>query len=191
MNLTPQVLQQLHLHKPPQWLDAAHLTGAPAGAWRSWLQEQGSLTLRLKSHAKQSFNVRVLSEGITPIQQPERDWLGCNHQRIWVRQVLLEVDGQPWVFARSLLPLDDRGILRRRVTQVGNQALGHVLFSDPLIQRGALKFCAPGQLPLNSLWGRASIFYGQQLRLLVAEHFLQPMADQLGLAGKQRYDINT
>mgnify|MGYP001944787497 CR=1 FL=1 len=174
--------------QPPEtalinWLPSAHLTGAPAGAWRSWLQEKGSLTLRLKSHAKQGFQVRVLSEEVTSAQVNEQQLLGSLKPRAWVRQVLLEVDGEPWVFARSVLPLDARGILRRRLTQVGNNALGHVLFSDPLIKRGSFVFCAPNQLSTPSLWGRASCFYGQNLRLLVAEHFLHPMAKQLALSG--------
>jgi len=174
--------------QPPEtafinWLPSAHLTGAPAGAWRSWLQEKGSLTLRLKSHAKQDFKVRVLSEEVTTAHEHEVDLLGCLKQRVWVRQVFLEVDGDPWVFARSVMPLDARGLLRHRLTQVGNRALGHVLFSDPLIKRGPFVFCAPNQLSLPSLWGRASCFSGQNVRLLVAEHFLQPMAKQLALSG--------
>lgn len=165
------------------WLPSAHLTAAPAGAWRSWLQEKGSLTLRLKSHAKHEFQVKVLSEEVTTPLANEQALLGCMNQRAWVRQVLLEVDGEPWVFARSVLPLDTRGILHRRLTQVGTNALGHVLFSDPLIKRGSFVFCAPNQLSLPSLWGRASCFYAKNLRLLVAEHFLHPMAKQLLLPG--------
>lgn len=165
------------------WQPSAHLTGAPAGAWRSWLQEKGSLTLRLKSHAKQSFRVRVLSEAVLCPHNNELSLLGCIKQRAWVRQVLLEVDDEPWVFARSVLPLDSQGILQRRLTQVGNNALGHILFNNPLIKREALVFCAPNQLSVPSLWGRASCFSDQHLRLLVAEHFLHPMARQLLLSG--------
>ena len=165
------------------WLPCAHLTGAPAGVWRSWLKEKGSLTLRLKSHAQLNFKVRVLSEEVTRAHPEERILLGCLPQRFWVRQVFLEVDGKPWVFARSVLPLDTRGVLHSRFTQVGNKALGQVLFSDPLIRRGSFVFCAPNQLSLPSLWGRASCFYSHNLRLLVAEHFLHPMAKQLLLSG--------
>lgn len=165
------------------WLPSAHLTGAPAGAWRSWLQEKGSLTLRLKSQAQQGFHVRVLSEEVTAAHPHEINLLGCLKQRAWVRQVLLEVDGEPWVFARSVMPLDGRSILIRRLTQVGNNALGHVLFSNPLIKRGPFVFCAPNQLSTPSLWGRASCFYSKNLRLLVAEHFLHPMAKRLVLSG--------
>ncbi|WP_150112023.1 chorismate--pyruvate lyase family protein [Marinospirillum insulare] len=167
------------------WLPAAHLTGAPAGAWRSWLQEKGSLTLRLKSHAQQDFKVSVLSEKVILAPANEVALLGCIKQRAWVREVLLEVDGEPWVFARSVLPLNTQGGLRRRLTQVGNTALGQVLFSDPLIKRGPFVFCAPNQLSTPSLWGRASCFYAKNLRLLVAEHFLHPMAKQLALSGAQ------
>lgn len=175
-------------HSPPKsatinWLPSVHLTGAPAGAWRSWLQEKGSLTLRLKNHAQHSFKVRVLSEQLTTALPNEMALLGCIKQRSWVRQVVLEVDGKPWVFARSVMPLDSRGLAYRRLLQVGDKALGQVLFNDPLIKRGPFVFCVPNQLSLPSLWGRASCFSGQNLRLLVAEHFLHPMAKQLLLSG--------
>lgn len=181
MPVTPSHLQQLNHQPAPVWHKAAHLTGAPPGLWRSWLKEQGSLTRRLQDQAHTSFKVQILNQGILPIQETERQWLGVSHQRIWVRQVLLEVDGQPWVFARSLLPLDSRGSLLRRLTQVGNQALGQLLFANPHIQRGDLQFCAPNQLPFSSLWGRASCFYTDSLRLLVAEHYLPAMATRLKL----------
>lgn len=183
LNLATISATQLPSTAAVHWLPSAHLTGAPAGAWRSWLQEQGSLTLRLKRHAQQGFQVRVLSETVAKVQANERALLGGLHQQAWVRHVLLEVDGKPWVFARSVLPLDARGRLQRRLMQVGNNALGDILFSNPLIKRGPLVFCAPNQLSLPSLWGRASCFSGQNLRLLVAEHFLHPMAKQLFLYG--------
>lgn len=183
INLGKNPVNNLPSTAAVNWLPCAHLTGAPAGAWRSWLQEKGSLTLRLKSHAKQSFQVRVLSETVAKVQANERALLGGLQQQAWVRQVFLEVDGEPWVFARSVLPLDARGRLQRRLMQVGNNALGHILFSNPLIKRGPLVFCVPNQLSLPSLWGRASCFSGPNLRLLVAEHFLHPMAEQLFLSG--------
>lgn len=173
--------QQLHLATPSRWHPAAVLTAAPSGDWRSWLQERGSLTRRLQACARQDFQVRVLQEGVAPVHPAEAALLGGVHRRIWVRQVLLEVDGQPWVFARSLLPLDERSGLLRPVLQVGNRALGQLLFSNPQVRRGPLVFCAPDQLPFPSLWGRASCFHGQQLQLLVAEHFLPAMAATLNL----------
>ena len=163
------------------WQPSAFLTGAPAGAWRSWLQERGSLTRRLQEQAQLSFRVRVLSQGIQPLQEVERQWLQVEHRRIWVRQVVLEVDHQPWVFARSLLPLDQRNRLVQRLMTVGNQALGQLLFSNPGVRRGSLRFCAPASLPFPSLWGRASCFQTSALRLLVAEHYLPPMAAALQL----------
>lgn len=163
------------------WQRSLQLAAAPSGDWRSWLNEPGSLTLRLQSHASQSFSVRILSEGVQPISREERSLLNTRTPRIWVRQVLLEVDGEPWVFARSLLPLNKQGQLIHRLTHLGNQPLGHLLFKDPTIQRGDFLFCRPHRLPFASLWGRASCFESEDLRLLVAEHFLPPMAQKLGL----------
>lgn len=181
MAVTEEHLVHLEHWPAPKWQPAAFLAGAPSGPWRSWLQETGSLTRRLQGQANRHFRVRVLKQGIAPIQEAERQWLQVGQQRIWVRQVLLEVDDQPWVFARSLLPLDSRGSLLRRLTHLGDQALGHLLFANPQVQRGQLQFCAPGQLPFESLWGRASCFQAGSLRLLVAEHYLPAMANHLQL----------
>lgn len=181
MPVTNEHLQRLHRCPAPRWHQAVHLTGAPSGSWRSWLQEEGSLTRRLQNQARSSFQVRILSQGILPLQPTEKQQLAIAHQRVWVRQVLLEVDGQPWVFARSLLPLDQHGSLQRRLRQLGRQALGQLLFANPHIHRGPLEFCAPNQLPFPSLWGRASCFAADGLRLRVAEHYLPAMAQQLNL----------
>ncbi|WP_114416985.1 chorismate--pyruvate lyase family protein [Marinospirillum perlucidum] len=187
MQVTDRHLRALDSWPAPAWQPAAFLAAAPSGDWRSWLQEEGSLTRRLQQQAHTSFRVRVLNEGLLPINQHEAAWLASQHRRIWVRQVLLEVDGEPWVFARSLLPLDSRGSLLRRLKNTGNKALGHLLFTHPHIQRGPLHFCAPGQLPFASYWGRASCFNKASLRLLVAEHFLPAMQARLQLPTRGIY----
>lgn len=166
----------------PAWLPAPVLAGVPAGAWRSWLQEKGSLTARLKRHATRRFAVRVLQDQLRQVPLLERQLAAQPHPLMRVREVLLLVDDEPWVFARSLLPRNLRGNLQPRLSQLGNQALGQVLFGHLGMQRGPLFFCRAGQLPFASLWGRASRFQQGSQKLLVTEHFLPVMAERLGLA---------
>lgn len=163
------------------WLSNITQLGKLHPSWASWLLEEGSLTLRLKSHAKQSFAVKVLLEEETQPTPDELNLLGISSQTCWVRQVYLEIDNQPWVFARSVMPLASLSPTAKQLIQVGNQALGHLLFANPKVKRGKLFFCQPKQLNLPSLWGRASCFSGNAGQILVTEHFLHPMANQLNL----------
>lgn len=168
------------------WLNTIQQLGEINSQWASWLQEEASLTLRLKSHVKHSFNVRVLHEEKSLPTFSERQLLGVTEQECWIRQVYLEVDNQPWVFARSVMPMAKLSANAKQLIQVGNQALGHLLFANPQIQRGKLVFCRPQKLSLPTLWGRASCFSSKQnteaeKQILVTEHFLQPMATQLNL----------
>lgn len=166
-----------------QWQSVCHLTGAPAGAWQSWLQEPHSLTVRLQAQAQHSFAVRVLNEAVLKPHEHEAELLDSHVSKAWVREVLLEVDEQPWVFARSVVPLNSSSTWLPKVLNLGTQPLGQLLFRDARVIRGELVFCAPNQLSTPSLWGRASCFSMPELKVLVAEHFLAPMAQRLNLTG--------
>ncbi|WP_416885331.1 chorismate--pyruvate lyase family protein [Marinospirillum sp.] len=182
LHLSTLQCQALEKAMPVRWQPNLALVHAPAGAWRSWLQERGSLTQRLQQQARSSFHVELLQQRLVHLRTQELAQLGWSRQPVLVRQVLLHVDQQPWVYARSLLPLVTSAPLYRRVRHLGNQALGQLLFSSADLQRGTFSYCAPHQLAFPSLWGRQSVFYQQQACVLVAEHFLPPMARALNLA---------
>lgn len=164
-----------------RWQPHPQLVGAPAGGWRDWLTARGSLTKKLSLAAQQPITVEVLNQGVGQISRIESRWLQQSRGRVSIRHVMLCVNGEPWVFARSLLPLSQRHPLYRAWQGLGRQALGHVLFNLPGVTRGALYHCRPAQLPLTSLWGRASCFSYQGAPLWVCEHFLPAMARCLDL----------
>lgn len=164
-----------------QWLNSFNQLGLTSHEWKSWLEEEGSLTLRLKSQANEGFKVRILSEEQAQPTQAEAKLLNLGKQNCWVRQVYLEVDNQPWVFARSVMPLANSNAASSQLTKIGSQPLGHLLFSNPQVKRTPLVFCKPKQLAMPSLWGRASCFVSQDINILVTEHFLHPMAQRLDL----------
>ena len=65
----------------------------------------------------------------------------------WIREVQLLGDGQPWVFARTLIPADTLRGRGRRLTRLGTRPLGEVLFTDPGVRRGPVNACISGRSP--------------------------------------------
>jgi chorismate--pyruvate lyase len=113
----------------------------------------------------------------------ERHILGlADRQQALVREVLLRGAGQPWVFARSVIPLTTLSGRLRKLRQLDNQPLGALLFNDPTMTREAVEVACVNadnnQLPCRSLgdespvWGRRSVFRLDKKPLLVAEFFL-------------------
>ena len=102
-----------------------------------------------------------------------------------VRQVRLLCDGNPWVYARTVIPVTSlRGKLQR-LAGLGTRPLGGVLFADPGMRRGIVELAEllPGhavyaaatghmrQRPA-AIWGRRSVFRMSGKPLLVSEIFL-------------------
>ena len=99
-----------------------------------------------------------------------------------VREVVLRCFGEPWVYARSVMPATALAGKLRRLRRLQNQSLGALLFKHPQLVREAFEVTL---LPAASCyvhstirqnqpaWARRSCFrlYGQ--RLLVSEVFLE------------------
>ena len=102
-----------------------------------------------------------------------------------IRQVLLLCGKQPWVYARTVIPVSSlRGKLQQ-LTGLGTRPLGGVLFADPGMRRGTVELAEifPGQAVFAaatahtrhqpaSIWGRRSVFWLSSKPLLVSEIFL-------------------
>lgn len=157
--------------------------------WCSWLFDEKSLTRRLQQHCRGTFSVQILSEEVCQPQANEARRLGMA-QRHWarIRQVLLLCDDQPWVAARTIIPLSTlRGPLRR-LRYLKNRPLGAFLFAHPDLQRGEIEVAqlAPTTPPLNLLfgddsnttempWARRSLFRLRNRPVLVSEIFLEAL----------------
>lgn len=102
-----------------------------------------------------------------------------------VREVELCCGESPWVYARSLIPLQSLQGAGRRLKFLGTRPLGSLLFSDPKATRGPMEFAC--LLPGHSLyeralarrperpellWGRRTLFLFAGKPLLVNEVFL-------------------
>lgn len=107
------------------------------------------------------------------------------YRRVWQREVLLLCDEQPWVYARTVIPVTTLMGSARRLLRLNNRPLGAILFSDATVVRGQLQifsldphhwlYMQSSKFSLsmpNNLWGRRSLFWMNKRPLLVAEVFL-------------------
>jgi chorismate--pyruvate lyase len=155
-------------------------------AFIPWLQHRGSLTAQIQARGR--FKVILLRQGLARPTRDEAALLGITTQQIaWIREVALYCDGQPVVFAHTVLPYQPRGPLTGWLARLGDRSLGALLFSHPGFVRGELasRRLDPRHVlfrrateamqitaarPKN-LWARRSLFsYGRQA-VLVSEIF--------------------
>lgn len=158
---------------PRHWLPPArHWQLAPPAAARGWLRETGSLTARLVRAAHGDFRVELLDQywGRPAPEEARRMRLSPGRYAL-IREVVLLGHGQPWVRARSVLPVDSLIGPGRRLRRLGNRSLGHLLFRDPTLRRGPIEIARLAQ-PEGLVYARRShlVFHGRPV--LVAECFL-------------------
>lgn len=150
-----------------------------------WLMDRASLTHRVRQACGGTFRVEVLQQGW---QRPEREERAALRMRrntlALVREVRLLCDQQAWVFARTVVPLRTLSGAQRRLSELGSQPLGALLFTDRSLQRGELELArmVPGQRLFEAatagaarpetVWGRRSVFHVGGKPLLVQEVFL-------------------
>lgn len=177
------------------WQPHARAVRAPA-AMHDWLVTPGSLTARLVA-ASAAFRVRRLHQRGAVCLADEAQAIGlARPQRVWEREVLLECDGKPVVFAHTVVPQDADASDWPLFSALGERSLGSTLFYDPLVRRGGLEFARLGaghplvRRALAALGARhdPSIYYARrclyrrrQGLLLVTEVFL-PAVLKLGAA---------
>ncbi len=148
---------------------------------RQWLRHTGSLSHRLERQPGR-FRVRLLRQALERPQAEEARFLALRPgQWAWIRESLLEVDGVPWVFARSIIPVGSRRGPLRRLPRLGHQPLGELLFGEGG-HRQSLEICplrpddpllqGMPEPPRAGVWSRRSGFRRHGRRLLVLEAFL-------------------
>ena len=85
------------------WRPHAHALRAPQ-AMHDWLVTPGSLTARLVA-SSDAFRVRRLHQRRAVCLVDEAGAIGlARPQKAWEREVLLECDGRPVVFAHTVVP---------------------------------------------------------------------------------------
>lgn len=154
--------------------------------FRGWLANQGSLTRKLRQRC-QGFSVRPVRVGFMRPNPDETSLLQLqSHELAYVREVVLNCNGHPAVFAHSVVSPDALRGPWAAVTRLGSRPLGEALFSNPRVVRGRLQYrridarhallrqaVRAGMVPEGkTLWARRSLFTLQGHPLMVTEVFL-------------------
>ncbi|MFT6791095.1 MAG: chorismate--pyruvate lyase [Cellvibrionaceae bacterium] len=170
------------------WRSPDRISSLPASPFRDWLLSEDSLTERLKRHGE-LFEVKLLGEKIL---QPEKgEYIASGKpEPIWIREVLLCLDGAPWVFARTLIPNTLMMDLNTGLKSLGSRPLGELLYSDRAFLLGNIELSCfdhrhkivklaafLSQKTDHPLWGRRRYFNYKSQVLIVAEIFL-PLAER-------------
>lgn len=162
---------------------------------RDWLRAPGSLSRRL-AQLGQKFEVQILRQGTAPLRAPELQALGLpRHGCTFVREVILRVDGQALVWARSSLHASALAGPWRALKGLGSKPLANLLYADPRVKRSELSpkriarhghtrrqmqrqwLAATGSLPsAQMLWSRNSVFRRGGSELRVMELFVPDLA---------------
>lgn len=121
-----------------------------------------------------------------------------------MREVLLRVDGQPLIWARSVAPRSSLAGPWRALLGLGTRPLADLLFKDPRVTRTPLQverlshgsplrsrmrrqwIDANGHKPPHGMvWARSSIFHKRGIPLRVMEVFAPGLARRKPPMGKQ------
>ncbi|MBR9729301.1 chorismate--pyruvate lyase family protein [Shewanella intestini] len=164
-----------------QWFSPQNSHNLPNMPLRDWLLDENSLTTKLRNHC-QKFDVTVLGEHLHAPLEGECEQSSTS---MWIREVLLSLDGTPWVFARTLIP---QAILDNPLytfATLGTRPLGELLFNSNEIRPGNIEvaqFETCGKLAslalsleqpvTDTLWGRRRYFELADEQIIVSEIFL-------------------
>ena len=135
----------------------------------SWLTESGSITSRIKSFS--NFRLKLLRDGPGKLDASEDDLIITNYKENNIREVVLYSDEEPFIYAKSILPLET---IRLGLGALGNlkeNPLGDILFSNPQIKKKYMLF-AKFELNKRIFYGRKGIYTVKGYPFSVCEIFL-------------------
>ncbi|MGO1296115.1 MAG: chorismate--pyruvate lyase family protein [Vibrio sp.] len=143
----------------------------PSTASSAWLQEVGSLSQRLAQSCHQ-LKVKVINnQPVAPDCFMPIEYQGLPCEAFWVRDVMLYGDEQPWVVARTLMPLSMIDNASFNLAQLGDKPLGLTVFDSSHARRDQLEaaYCPE---PHTGLLARRSRLWSGEHAMLVSEIFL-------------------
>ncbi|MGN6667220.1 MAG: chorismate--pyruvate lyase family protein [Trinickia sp.] len=104
---------------------------------KDWLTRGGSLTAHLR--ALGNVRVRVTREAVDCAWPDECAALRiAARTRVWVREVVLEVDGVPFVAAHSIAPLAASRSVWQAMRRLSTRPLAELLYADSTVARSVL-----------------------------------------------------
>lgn len=168
----------------PLWQPVDRHTHAslPPGT-RRWLTDNASLTGLLIASGRGEFRVQRLFQGWeTPLPSERRLLELPQRQLSLVREVVLLLDDNPVVFARSIFPFSSLVGELAHLRRLQSRSLGAILFRHPGMHRHPFELALmPGgsdYLPMlfrqnPPAWGRRCRFETGGKKLMVSEVFLE------------------
>lgn len=143
------------------------LTMMPAEL-KPWLLAQGSLTRQLTQLAGGQFRVEPLRQCFDRIYLHESQLMQTQFdQQAWVREVYLYgCEAEPWVKARSIIPVQSLKGQGLRLRYLKNRSLGSLLFAR------TTPHCIRQVALLPEGWTRRSLYLWHERPLIVQETFL-------------------
>lgn len=165
----------------PRWFDSRqHWRPSPPPKLRRWLLAEGSLTRHLVRASGGDFRVERISQDWRRPTLSEARLLGIDPQRYaLIREVILWGRGEPWVYARSVIPFASVQGELRRLRKLRNSSLGALLFRHPHLTRTPFEIARvdadllpPALCGNTAAWARRSRFAIRNQRLIVGEIFL-------------------
>lgn len=149
-----------------------------------WMSEYGSMTEKLILAGEVPLQLRVQAASHQRLNREEHQFLDIPYrQRAYVREVIILVDGQPWVFGRTIIPQATLNGTGGRLKLLGERPLGKLLFGNkhnPRLLMEVAKITPAHFLYPESetkgtaepLWARRSLFSFEDSPLMVQEVFL-------------------
>ncbi|TXI23194.1 MAG: chorismate lyase [Nitrosomonas sp.] len=109
------------------------VSASPTLRW--WLLNQHSLTDLIKQRCNQ-FRVEPTFQALARACHDELSVIGLHRNELaLIREVYLYCGDRPVVFAHSVIARNHLQGVWRGLSRLGNQSLGSLLFSNPLIKR--------------------------------------------------------
>jgi chorismate--pyruvate lyase len=104
---------------------------------KDWLTRRGSLTRHLGRLGR--VQVQVTRECVAQAWPDEAACLGLHARApVWLREVILSVDGVACVAAHSIAPLGASAGVWRAMRALGTRPLAELLYTDPTVRRSGL-----------------------------------------------------
>ncbi|WP_191832778.1 chorismate--pyruvate lyase family protein [Pseudomonas fluorescens] len=186
-----------HLHSRWSHQPATSLTPCE----QYWLFAPGSLTRKLKDLG--TYSIELISQYETQAGADDANALNIALQTpIWVREVLMRVDGQPCVTARSIAPSSALQHDWAVLANYGGHPLGNILYQDPAITRHPFEWASlASEDPLSALsypfrsgkrlLARRSRFIRLRSSLVISECFLPAFWAACASYGDEHSDVES
>lgn len=154
-----------------KWLNAKELSdGLTKKNILDWLEEEGSITARISSHAE--FKLEILNDDIGVAEDEEYIALEIPSEEVRIREVVLYGDLVPLVYARSIIPELTASKGYPGLGTIGSKPLGDLLFQSELFIKIRREFAQFQTSSNEVVWGRRTHYLVRGYPLSVMEVFL-------------------